>query len=184
MEPLYKHRLELLITLLVVGIVAGAAIVVIGAENALPGTSNGYISVVNPPQRSQSPEQQAQRHVHYEARVKSLLAIALKDERVQALLAGKNYTVVGIVFPRPPPPLPGAAAGTTARSNTSSPLLSPSAPPHSPSAPPHSPGARPIENASLVLRVEGKFYQIDIDILHEKVTSVAQRNCYGPACNG
>jgi len=184
MEPLYKHRLELLITLLAVGIVAGAAIVVIGAENALPGASNSYISVVNPPQRSQSPEQQAQRHAHYEARVKSLLAIALKDEHVQALLAGKNYTVVGIVFPRPPPPLldapahsPGAPRGTGARSNTSSPLLSPGAPPHSPSAP-------PIENASLVLRVEGKFYQIDIDILHEKVISVTQRNCYGPACNG
>jgi hypothetical protein len=151
MEPLYKHRLELLITLLVVGIVAGAAIIVTGAGNALLGANNGYISVVKPPQRSQSPEQQAQRNAQYEARVKSLLAIALKDGRVQALLAGKNYTVVGIVFPRLPPP---------------------------------SPGAPPIENASLVLRVEGKFYRIDIDITHEKVTSVTQRSCYGPACNG
>jgi len=66
-------------------------------------SQHGYISVVTPPQRWQSPEQQAQRHAQYEARVKSLLAIALKDERVQALLAGKNYTVVGIVFLRPPP---------------------------------------------------------------------------------
>jgi hypothetical protein len=177
MEPLYKHRLELLITLLVVGIVAGAAIIVIGAENALPGANNGYISVVNPPQRSQSPEQQAQRHAQYEARVKSLLAIALKDGRVQALLAGKNYTVVGIAIPRPLPPPPGAPArspnatrGTTARFNTSSPLLSP--------------GAPPFEHASLVLRVEDKFYRIDIDITHETVTSVTQRSCYGPACNG
>jgi hypothetical protein len=177
MEPLYKHRLELLITLLVVGIVAGAAIIVIGAENALPGANNGYISVVNPPQRSQSPEQQAQRHAQYEARVKSLLAIALKDGRVQALLAGKNYTVVGIAIPRPLPPPPGAPArspnatrGTTARFNTSSPLLSP--------------GAPPIGHASLVLRVEDKFYRIDIDITHETVTSVTQRSCYGPACNG
>jgi hypothetical protein len=39
MAPLYKRRLELLITLLVIGIVAGAAIIVIGAENALPGAN-------------------------------------------------------------------------------------------------------------------------------------------------
>ena len=140
-------------------------------------SQHGYISVVTPPQRWQSPEQQAQRHAQYEARVKSLLAIALKDERVQALLAGKNYTVVGIAIPRPLPPPPGAPArspnatrGTTARFNTSSPVLSP--------------GAPPIGHASLVLRVEDKFYRIDIDITHETVTSVTQRSCYGPACNG
>ena len=48
MEATYKRRLELLITLLVVGIVVGAAIIVLGAENAVPGTNNnGYIRVVS-----------------------------------------------------------------------------------------------------------------------------------------
>lgn len=66
MEAVLKRRLELLITLLVVGVVAGAALVVLGAENAIPGTSNGYISVVKPPQTSQSADQQAQQQAQYE----------------------------------------------------------------------------------------------------------------------
>jgi hypothetical protein len=49
MEAAHKRRLELLITWLVVGIVAGAAIIVVGAENALQGTSNGFISVLKSP---------------------------------------------------------------------------------------------------------------------------------------
>jgi len=150
MEAALKRRLELLITLLVVGIVAGAALIVVGAENAIPGTSNGYISVVKSPQTSQSPDQQVQQQAQYEARVKSFLAIANKDAYVHALIVGKNYTVVGIAILRSPPP---------------------------------SPGAPPIDNASLVLRVEGNFYKINIDIPHEKVLSVEERICYGPACN-
>jgi hypothetical protein len=83
-------------------------------------------------------------------RVKSLLAIANKDERVHALIDGNNYNVVGIAILR---------------------------------SPPLSPGAPPVDNASLVLRVEGNFYKINIDIPHEKVVSVEERICYGPACN-
>ena len=150
MEAALKRRLELLITLLVVGIVAGAALIVVGAENAIPGTSNGYISVVKSPQTSQSPDQQVQQQAQYEARVKSFLAIANKDAYVHVLITGKNYTVVGIAILRSPPP---------------------------------SPGAPPIDNAALVLRVEGNFYKINIDIPHEKVISVEERICYGPACN-
>ena len=150
MDAALRGRLSLLSILLVVGVVAGAAIIVLGAQKAIPGTSNDYISVVKPPQTSQSPDQRAQQQAQYEARVKSLLAIANKDERVQALVAGKNYTVVGIAALR-------------------SPLLPP--------------GAPPIDNASLVLRLEGKFYKINIDIPNEKVISVAERICYGPACN-
>jgi len=150
MEAVLKRRLELLITLIVVGVVAAAAIVAVGAENAIPGASNEYISVVKPPQTSQSPDQTAQQQAQYEARVKELLAIANKDQAVNALVAGKNYTVVGIAILRSPPP---------------------------------SPGATPIDNASLVLRVGGKFYKISIDIPHEKVISIEERICYGPACN-
>jgi hypothetical protein len=150
MEAVLKRRLELLITLLVVGVVAAAVLIVVGAENVIPGTSNGYISVVKPPQTSQSPDQQAQQQAQYEARVKNFLAIANKDAYVHALIAGKNYTVVGIAILRSPPP---------------------------------SPGAPPIDSAALVVRVEGNFYKINIDIPHEKVISVEERICYGPACN-
>jgi hypothetical protein len=143
MDAALRGRLSLLSILLVVGVVAGAAIIVLGAQKAIPGTSSDYISVVKPPQTSQTPDQRAQQQAQYEARVKSLLAIANKDERVQALVAGKNYTVVGIAVLRSPP----------------------------------------IDNASLVLRLEGKFYKINIDIPNEKVISVAERICYGPACN-
>jgi len=147
MRTVLKRRLELLIALLVVGVVAGAAIVVLGAENTIPGASNSYISVVKP-QTSQSPDQLAQQHSQYEARVQQLLAIANKDQQVHALVAGRNYTIVGILKSPPPPP-----------------------------------GSSSIDSASLVLRVGGKFYKIDIDIAHNKVMSVAERICYGPACN-
>jgi hypothetical protein len=150
MERVVKHRVALLCTLLVVGVVVGAAIVVLGAEKAIPGMSTEYISVVKPQQMGEPPNQQALLQALYHERVQNLTAIANKDERVQALLAGKNYTVVAVVVDR---------------------------------APPTSSSDPPIQNASLVLKLESKFYKIDIDIPHEKVTSVAERTCYGPACN-
>jgi hypothetical protein len=148
MKAVFKRRLELLVALLIVGVVAGAAVIVLGAQNTIPGTSNSYISVVKPPTTSQSSNQLLQQQAQYRARVKSLLAIANKDRPVHALLAGKNYTIVGVL--RSPPPPPGSSS---------------------------------IDYASLVLRIEGRFYKIDIDIPHEKVISVAERICYGPACN-
>jgi hypothetical protein len=149
MEAVLRRRLALLCILLVVGVVTGAAIIVLGAEKAIPGSSNDYISVVKP-QTGQSLDQRTRLQAQYEERVKNLTAIANKDGRVRALLAGKNYTVVGIAILR---------------------------------APPAPPGERPIDIAALVLKVDGKFYKIDIDIPHEKVISVAERICYGPACN-
>ena len=150
MKGVLKRRMALLCMLLVIGTVTAAAIVVIGAENAVPGANTNYISVVKPQQTGQTPDQQARLQAQYEERVKNLTAIANKDERVQTLLAGKNYTVVGIAVVQ---------------------------------APPAQPGNGPIDQAALVLKLEGKFYKIDIDIPHKTVTSVAERVCYGPACN-
>ena len=72
--------------------------------------------------------------------------IANKDERVQALLVGKNYTVVGIAIPRPLPPPP-------------CPLVRPVRLP-----------------SLLWCCESRVFYRIDIDITHEKVISVTQRS--------
>ncbi|MGA7075392.1 MAG: hypothetical protein WBZ42_02425 [Halobacteriota archaeon] len=150
MKAALRRRLALLSILLILGVVAGAAIIALGAEKAITGTSSDYISVVKPPQASQLPNQRATQLAQHEARLKSFVAIANKDERVQRLVAGKNYAVVGI----------GLIRGPTVP-----------------------PGINPNNDGALVLRVEGKFYKITIDITHEQVISIEQRTCYGPACN-
>jgi len=55
MEAVLKRRLELLITLLVVGVVAAAVLIVVGAENVIQEPAMVTFSVVKPPQTSQSP---------------------------------------------------------------------------------------------------------------------------------
>lgn len=143
-----KQRLVLLSILVVVGLVAATAIIALAAEKEMTGTSRHYVSVVKrqPRPLNQSSPQQAQ----FNELSKNLTAIAMRDERVSALLAGKNYSVVGIAVPRAPSITPG----------------------------------NPPETAAIFLKVDSKFYKIDIDISHEKVTSVAERTCYGPACGG
>jgi hypothetical protein len=139
-----KRRVALLSILVVVGLVAAAAIIALGAEKAIQGTSKHYVVVRRPtPPLNQSQQSQ------FDNLSKNLTAIAMRDERVSALLAGKNYSVVGIVVPR---------------------------------VPSVTPGDHPPESAALFLKVDSKFYKIDIDIAHGKVTSVAERTCYGPAC--
>ena len=134
----------LLSVLIVSGIIAATGIIALGAQNAIPGTNNHYVSVIKAPQAGQPLEQQSERHAHYEARVKNLSAIANRDERVQALVAGKQSEVVGVKL---------------------------------------SGGSSADEKDTLLLKVNGTFYKINIDPAHEKVISVEQRTCYGPACN-
>lgn len=137
MEAALRRRLALLSILLIVGVIAGAAIIVLGAEKAIPGTSSDYISVVKAPQAGQPPEQRAAQQAQYQARLKSFVAIANKDERVQKLVAEKQSAVVGIAVIR------GASLPQ---------------------------GASADENGVLVLRVEGRFYKITIDIADEKLS--------------
>lgn len=150
MEAALRRRLALLSILLILGVIAGAAIIALGAEKAITGTSSDYISVVKPPQTAQSPDQRATQQAQYEARLQIFLAIANKDESVQRLIVGKNYTMLAIALIRGPTVPPGTS---------------------------------PSNYGALVLRVEGKFYKITIDITHEQVISIEQRACYGPACN-
>jgi hypothetical protein len=144
-----KRRLVLLSILVVVGLVAATAIIALGANKAIPGTSKHYVSVVRRPLKP--PLNQSNQQSQFHNLSKNLTAIAMKDEGVSALLAGRNYSVVGIAVPRP--------------------SLVPA-------------GDHPPENAALFLKVDSRFYKIDIDIPHEKVTSVAERACYGPGCRG
>lgn len=102
MRTALKRRLALLSILLVVGVVTGAIIIVIGAEKAIPGSSDNYISVIKPSPTRQSSDQITQQS-QFDVRAKNLTEIANKDERVRALLAGKNYTVVAIAISRVPP---------------------------------------------------------------------------------
>ncbi len=104
MERALRQRLALFSILLIVGVVTGASIVALGAEKAIPGTSNEYVSVVkaSPPPHGSTPEQQYGRQAHYESRLNSLVVIANKDERVQQLLAEPQAEIVGIASPRGP----------------------------------------------------------------------------------
>ncbi len=104
MEGALRQRLALFSILLIVGVVAGASIVALGAEKAIPGTSNEYVSVVkaSPPPHGLTPEQQYERQPHYESRLNSLVVIANKDERAQQLLAEPQAEIIGIALPRSP----------------------------------------------------------------------------------
>lgn len=104
MEAALRQRLALFSILLILGVVAGASIVALGAEKVIPGTSNEYVSVVQspPPPAGLSPKQQSERQAQYEVRLKSFVAIANKDERVQQLLAEPQSEVVGVALPRSP----------------------------------------------------------------------------------
>ncbi|MGZ4847434.1 MAG: hypothetical protein ACXVI0_10050 [Halobacteriota archaeon] len=104
MEGALRQRLALFSILLIVGVVAGASIVALGAEKAIPGTSNDYVSVVKapPPPPGLTPEQQSELQARYEARLNSLVAIANKDKRAQQLLAEPQAEIIGIALPRGP----------------------------------------------------------------------------------
>lgn len=99
MDTKLRQRLALLSILLIIGVVAGAAIIVIGANKAMPGSSNAYFSVVKPSQTGKSSLQQAQ----FDQRANNLTTIAIKDNRVSSILTGKNYTVLAIAVLTPSP---------------------------------------------------------------------------------
>jgi len=103
MDARLRRRLALLSILLIVGAVAGAAIIVLGADKVMLGSNNGYISVVKPSQTGKSSEQITLQQSQFDQRANNLTAIAKKDERVSSILAGKNYTVLAIAVLAPSP---------------------------------------------------------------------------------
>jgi len=95
MRTILKRRLALLSVLLIVGVLAAAAITMLDVGKTTQGTNKGPIDIINSPQTAQTSTQQATLQAEHAALVKNLLNITLKDGRVQGLIAGKNYTVVG-----------------------------------------------------------------------------------------
>jgi hypothetical protein len=145
MDAKLRRRFALLSILLIIGVIAGAAIIVIGANKAMPGSSNAYFSVVKPSQTGKSSDQLTLQQAQFDQRANNLTTIAIKDNRVSAILAGKNYTVLAIAVLTPSP--------------------------------------APANSTGLVVKVEGLFYMINIDVPNEKVISVEQLTCYGLGCN-
>jgi len=95
MRATLKRRLALLGVLLIAVALATAAITILGAEKAIQGRNKESIGIIKSQQTAQMSTQRAMLQAKHAARLKSILSIALKDGRVQVLIAGKNYTVVG-----------------------------------------------------------------------------------------
>lgn len=111
MDARLRRRLALLSILLIVGVIAGAGIIVLGAYKVMPGSNSNYFSVVKPSQKlsNETSLQQAQ----FDQRANNLTEIAKKDERVSSLLTGKNYTVMAIaVLTASPTPSAGTKETT------------------------------------------------------------------------
>ncbi|MCK4555459.1 MAG: hypothetical protein KAT83_02535 [Candidatus Aenigmarchaeota archaeon] len=96
-------------------------------------------------------EEEMEKHqVEAETEENKVLEIAKKDSRVQKLISGKEYNVIGISTS-------GAVRGET-------------------------------ETAILMLDVEGKYYEVTIDLNSETVKSVEEQTsgriegCYGSGC--
>lgn len=168
MKAILTRRLKLFSIILIVGALVAGSIVVLGAEKLIPGATKEYISIVKPSTTAQTPGQVSERHARFEARLKDILGIAQNDGRVQGLIAGKNYTVVGIAIEKIVPSVGQSDTG---------PAL-----PDIRNAPPP-PRHGDIGHALLVIKAEGKFYKIVIDVPHQQVISVEERLCYGPWCN-
>src|SRR5512136_1162814 len=102
MDAARRQRLALFSILLIVGVGIGASIVAIGAEKAVLGTRNEYVSVVKASPPGLTSEQQSELQARYEARLNTVVAIANKDERVHQLLAAPQSKVVGLALPSSP----------------------------------------------------------------------------------
>ena len=168
MRATLKRRLALLGVLLIAVALATAAITILGAEKAIQGRNKESIGIIKSQQTAQMSTQRAMLQAKHAARLKSILSIALKDGRVQVLIAGKNYTVVGIAVER---------IGSAPRQSDAGYAM-----PDIESAPPP-PRLSDIGLALLVLKVDNKFYAVVMDVPHQRVTAVEERSCYGPLCN-
>ena len=82
--------------MLLAGVLAGAIVTAFWLEKAAPETGKERITIVKTHPQHLTPEEREHRHAQYEARRNQLLGIAMKDDRVQKLVEGKNYSVVGV----------------------------------------------------------------------------------------
>lgn len=96
MNSKFNKRVALLSIMLVAGLLAGAIVTASWLEKANPETGKERITIIKIHPKHLTPEEREHRHAQYEARRNQLLGIAIKDDRVQKMIEGKNYSVVGI----------------------------------------------------------------------------------------
>jgi len=95
MNSKLSKRMALLSIMLLAGVLVGALVTASWLEKAAPETGKERIAIVKHP-KYLTPEEREHRHAQYEARRNQLLGIAMKDDRVQKMIEGKNYSVVGV----------------------------------------------------------------------------------------
>jgi len=96
MNSKLNKRVALLGIMLLAGVLAGAIVTALWLEKAAPETANEHITIVKTHPKHLTPEEREHRHAQYEARRNQLVGIAMKDDRVQKMVEGKNYSVVGV----------------------------------------------------------------------------------------
>jgi len=102
MNSKLNKRVALLSIMLLAGVLAGAIVTASWPHEAAPGTRKECIAIVKTHPKHLTPEEREHRHAHYEARLNQLLGIAMKDDRVQKMIEGKNYSVVGVGLKKHP----------------------------------------------------------------------------------
>ncbi len=96
MNSKLNKRVALLSIMLLAGVLAGAIVTASWLEKAAPETGKERITIVKTHPKHLTPEEREHRHAQYEARRNQLIGIAMKDDRVQKMVEGKNYSVVGV----------------------------------------------------------------------------------------
>lgn len=93
-----KKRVALISIMLLVGVLAGVLVIASGPEKGVPRTGKECITVVKTQPKHLTPQEREHRRAQYEARLSQLLGIAMKDDRVQKTINGKEYSVVSIAL--------------------------------------------------------------------------------------
>ncbi|MGZ4904590.1 MAG: hypothetical protein ACXV5I_07235 [Halobacteriota archaeon] len=165
-----RRRLMLLGVLLVAGALAGGAIAVLDMQKAIQG-SNAEISVIKLPDSAQPATQRAEQQAKHSELLMSLISIASNNSTVQTITAGKNSTVVAIGVDKEHPQNPNDVAtallairalGTGVGGLSQNP--------------------NDVGTAVLFIKVDSTFYAITEDVLHNQVTAIEERVCYGAQC--
>ncbi|NJD76384.1 MAG: hypothetical protein FIB08_04715 [Candidatus Methanoperedens sp.] len=118
-------------------------------------TSNGGIYIGR-----MTKEEIEKKQAGHEAEFNESLEVAMKDSRVQEIIAGKGYRIVGAIV--------GAGEGS-ALTGTGQETGN--------------------KMSTLTFKVEDKYYRVMIDMKNETVTSVEEQSqgeatgCFGPGCN-
>ena len=96
MRSALRRRLMLLGVLLIVGALAGGAIVVLDAQKVIQGGNEEVISLVKLPPTAHPATQRAGLQAKHNALAMTPTNIASNNSTVHNLISGKNYSVVGI----------------------------------------------------------------------------------------